>query len=263
MGFEFIRVEKEAHIITVTIERPEVMNALHPPACRELNEAFDAFSEDPESWVAILTGSGHRAFCAGNDFKWQSRYGEEAVAKGLADLKGGFGGITSRFDCFKPIIAAVNGAALGGGLAIVLACDIVVAAETATFGLPGPRLGTMTQAGGVHRLIRHISFHQAMGLILTGRHISVQEAFRLGMVNRVAPLASLLAAAHEWAEQILTCAPLAVRASKEAAIQGYHLPLREAVGTVFPETVTMKSSADLTEGQGAFAEKRKPRWKGQ
>lgn len=262
MGFEFIRVIQKAHITTVTIERPEVMNALHPPACRELSEAFDAFSENPEAWVAILTGSGQRAFCAGNDFKWQSEYGKEAVAKGLTDLKGGFGGMTSRFDCFKPIIAAVNGAALGGGLAIVLACDIVVSAETATFGLPGPRLGTMTQAGGVHRLIRHIPFHQAMGLILTGRHITAQEAFRLGIVNRVVPLANLMAEANGWAEEIVTCAPLAVRASKEAAIRGYHLSLAEAMETVFPEVGIMNNSADLREGQRAFVEKRKPQWTG-
>jgi len=262
MAFQFIRVTKKTHITTVTIQRPEVMNALHPPACRELNEAFDAFSEDPDSWVAILTGSGRRAFCAGNDFKWQSRHGEEAVAKGLAALKGGFGGITYRFDCLKPIIAAVNGAALGGGMAIVLACDIVVAAETAVFGLPGPRLGTITQAGGVHRLMRHIPFHQAMGLILTGRHITAQEAFRLGIANRVVPLVNLMAEANEWAEEILACAPLAVRASKEAAVRGSHLSLREAMGTVFPETRAMNMSADLREGQSAFAEKRQPEWKG-
>jgi len=246
----------------MTVDRPEVMNALHPPACRELNEAFDAFSEDPDSWVAILTASGHSAFCAGNDFKWQSEYGKEAVREGLAGLKGGFGGMTSRFDCFKPIIAAVNGAALGGGLAIVLACDIVVSAETATFGLPGPRLGTMTQAGGVHRLIRHIPFHQAMGLILTGRRITAQEAFRLGIVNRVVPLADLMAEANKWAEDIVACAPLAVRASKEAALRGYHLPLKEAMETVFPESGSMNDSEDLKEGQRAFVEKRKPEWTG-
>lgn len=262
MTFQFIRVTKRAHITTVTIERPEVMNALHPDACRELDDAFEAFSEDPDAWVAILTGSGHRAFCAGNDFKWQARHGEETVAKGLAALKGGFGGITNRFDCFKPIIAAVNGAALGGGLAIVLACDIVVAAETAVFGLPGPRLGTMTQAGGVHRLMRHIPFHQAMGLILTGRHITAQEAFRLGIVNQVVPLVNLMAEANDWAEEILACAPLAVMASKEAALRGAHLPLREAMGTEFPGTRIMNRSADLREGQSAFTEKRTPEWKG-
>jgi len=262
MGFEFIRVIKEDHITRITIDRPEVMNALHPPACRELDEAFDAFSEDPESWVAILTGSGPSAFCAGNDFKWQSEYGKEAVREGLARLKGGFGGMTSRFDCFKPMIAAVNGAALGGGLAIVLACDIVVSAETATFGLPGPQLGTMTQAGGVHRLIRHIPFHQAMGLILTGRRITAQEAFRLGIVNCVVPLADLMAEAKKWAEDIVACAPLAVRASKEAALQGSHLPLKEAMETVFPESGIMNDSDDLREGQRAFAEKRKPEWRG-
>ena len=262
MGFQFIKVLKDAHVTIVTIERPEVMNALHPPACQELNEAFDAFSEDPEAGVAILTGSGHRAFCAGNDFKWQSRYGKEAVAEGLRSLKGGFGGIASRFDCFKPIIAAVNGATMGGGLAIVLACDIVLAAETATFGLPGPRLGTMTQAGGVHRLLRQIPFHQAMGLILTGRPITAQEAFRIGIVNRLVPIADLMAEANKWAEEILACAPLAVRASKEAAILGHHLPLVEAIGKIFPETLAMNESTDIMEGQVAFAQKRKPQWQG-
>jgi|Deesub1362A_J573_1020465.scaffolds.fasta_scaffold00042_99 enoyl-CoA hydratase/carnithine racemase len=260
--YEFIRVEKKDHITIVTINRPEVRNALHPPACKEMDEAFNEFCEDPDAWVAIVTGEGDKAFCAGNDLKWQAQHGYEALRKGLDSLKGGFGGITRRFDCFKPIIAAVNGLALGGGFEIVLACDLIVAAEHASFGLPEPRVGLMAGAGGVHRLPRHIPYHLAMGMILTGRRFSAQEAEAMGLVNEVVPSKELMAAAQRWASEILECSPLAVRASKEAALRGMDMGLQEAIGTVFPGMTILRESEDAVEGPRAFAEKRKPRWKG-
>jgi enoyl-CoA hydratase/carnithine racemase len=262
MGYEFIKVEKKEHITVVTINRPEVMNALHPPACREMDEAFNDFANDADAWVAIITGAGDRAFCAGNDLKWQAKHGGEAVAKGLKDLKGGFGGITFRFDLFKPVIAAVNGLALGGGFEIALACDIIIAAEKASFGLPEPTVGMMAGAGGVHRLPRAIPYHLAMGLMLTASRITAQEAYRLGLVNQVVPLRELMATAEAWAERILNCSPMAIRASKEAAVKGLGLPLEEACRTIFPATVAMYQSEDFIEGPKAFAEKRKPQWKG-
>lgn len=228
MAYDFIRVEKRDHLTVITINRPEVMNALHPPACRELDDSFNDFSADPDAWVAIITGAGEQAFSAGNDLKWQAQHGGEAALREFSSLKGGFGGITSRFDCFKPIIAAVNGFALGGGFEIVLACDIVVAANNASFGSPEPRVGLIAGAGGVHRLPRQIPYHLAIGLILTGRRISAQEAYRIGIVNEVVAIEELMPAANRWAADILECAPPAVRASKEAALRGLGFPCPRA-----------------------------------
>jgi crotonobetainyl-CoA hydratase len=262
MSYEFIEVEKRGHLTIVTINRPNVLNALHPLACRELDQTFNEFSSDPEAWVAIITGAGDRAFCTGNDLKWQAQHGAETMRKMREALKGGVGGITRRYDCFKPMIAAVNGLALGGGFEIALACDIIVAAENAAFGLPEPRFGMMARAGGAVRLPRQIPYHLAMGLILTGRRISAQEAHRLGVVNEVVPLVQLMPAAENWAAEILECAPLAVRAAKEAVLLGLSLPLEEAIPEAFSGIVTMHESEDYVEGPRAFAEKRKPQWKG-
>jgi len=262
MSYEFIKVEKRGHLTIVTINRPTVLNALHPLACGELDQAFNDFSSDPEAWVAIMTGAGDRAFCTGNDLKWQAEHGAETMRKMRNALKGGVGGVTRRYDCFKPMIAAVNGLALGGGFEIALACDIIVAAENAAFGLPEPRFGLMARAGGAVRLPRQIPYHLAMGLILTGRRISAQEAYRLGIVNEVVSLAQLMPAAERWAAEILECAPLAVRAAKESVLLGLNLPLEEAIPKVFSGIATMHESEDYIEGPRAFAEKRKPQWKG-
>src|SRR3990172_8451605 len=148
--YEFAKTERDGRVLTVTINRPEVLNALHGPANMELGEIFDDFESDPGLWVAVITGAGNRAFSAGNDLK------ATAAGGGLQMPASGFGGLTSRFDCVKPIIAAVNGLAMGGGFEIVLACDIVVAAETAVFALPEPRVGLAALAGGMHRLPRKI-----------------------------------------------------------------------------------------------------------
>lgn len=148
MTYRYLDVVQGEHLLTVTVNRPEAMNALHPPACRELDEVFDRFQDDPDLWVAILTGAGSKAFSAGNDLKWQAQHGAEALRREMDALRGGFGGITRRTDCFKPLIAAVNGLALGGGFELGLACDVIVAAETAQFGLPEPRVGAMAAAGG-------------------------------------------------------------------------------------------------------------------
>jgi enoyl-CoA hydratase/carnithine racemase len=262
MSYEFIQVEKKEHLTIITINRPEVMNALHPPACKELDEAFNDFSDDGEAWVGIVTAAGDRAFSAGNDLKWQAQHGAEALRQGLDPLKGGFGGITRRFDCYKPLIAAVNGLALGGGFEIVLACDIIIASEKSVFGLPEPRVGLMAGAGGVLRLPRQVPYHLAMGLILTGRQITAQEAYQMGIVNEVVPLTDLVSVAERWARDILSCSPLAIRASKEAALEGMNLPIPEAIMKRFPGLIAMSRSEDFIEGPRAFAEKRKPQWKG-
>ena len=262
MSYEFIEVQKKGHVTVITINRPRVMNALHPPACKELDDAFNDLHDDADAWVAILTGAGDRAFSAGNDLKWQAKHGGAALREGLQDLKGGFGGITSRFDLFKPLIAAVNGLALGGGFECALACDVILASESASFGLPEPTVGMMAGAGGVHRLPRVIPHHLAMGMLLTGRRVSAQEALQMGLVNQVVPLEQLMSTAEAWAEQILACSPLAIRASKESALQGLGMSLEQASQTIFPGQVAMYQSEDFVEGPRAFAEKRKPQWKG-
>ena len=160
--YEFCRVEREGRLLVVTLDRPEVMNALHPPANFELERVFDGFVADPELWVAILTGAGDRAFCAGNDLKYQASVGGK-----LEIPRTGFAGLTSRFDNPKPVIAAVNGVAMGGGFEIALACDLIVAAEGAIFALPEPRVGLAALAGGIHRLPRQIGQKHAMGMLLT------------------------------------------------------------------------------------------------
>src|SRR5437764_4706237 len=256
MKLEFIKYEKRDHIAFITMNRPEVMNALHPPCHAELDDIFDDFAADAETWVAILTGAGEKAFSAGNDLKWTTQHGVPTLPKT------GFAGITKRFDLDKPLIAAVNGFALGGGFEIALACDLIVAAEHARFGVPEPRVGLMAAAGGVHRLPRHVPLKVAMGMILTGRPVSAAEAARIGLVNEVVPAGDLLATAERWAREMSECSPLAVQASKQAALQGLGRPVAEAMVAHYPLVQKLFTSEDVVEGPRAFAEKRKPVWKG-
>jgi len=254
---EFCQVERDGHLTIVTIDRPAVMNAIHPPACAELASVFDAFEQDPEQWVAIVTGEGDRAFSAGNDLKYQAQGGD------LTWPPSGFGGITSRFAMEKPVIAAVNGLALGGGCEIVLACDLAVASENASFGLPEPRVGLLALGGGLHRIPRQIPTKHAMGMLLTGRRVPADEALALGLVNEVVPAGEALAGARRWAEMILACAPLSVRASKRVALETLaHATLEQAVAARYDSVRAVLASDDFVEGPRAFAEKRKPAWKG-
>jgi enoyl-CoA hydratase/carnithine racemase len=253
---EFCKTEREGHLLVVTLHRPDVLNALHPPANRELAKVFDDFASDPELWVAILTGAG-RGFCAGNDLKYQASGGDMS-----GQPETGFAGLTNRTDLVKPVIAAVNGVAMGGGFEIALACDLIVASEDATFALPEPRVGLAALAGGIHRLPRQIGLKNAMGMLLTGRRVSAEEGQRLGFVNEVVPKGEALAGAKRWAAQILECAPLSVRASKEAAYKGLEGSLSQAMSGRYEELRRMVKSEDFIEGPKAFAEKRPPRWKG-
>jgi enoyl-CoA hydratase/carnithine racemase len=256
MRLEFVRYQKQDHVATITIDRPAVMNALHPPANEELDRVWNDFAADPEARVAILTGAGDRAFSAGNDLKWTAQEGLPRIPRT------GFGGITSRFDLWKPTIAAVNGVALGGGLEMALACDVIVAAEHAMLGLPEPRVGLMAAAGGVHRLPRQIPLKAAMGMLLTGRHVSAAEAARWGLVNEVVPGERLMATALAWAGEMAACSPLSLQATKQAALQGAGRPLPEALAEVYPAVSRLFASEDAVEGPRAFAEKRPPVWKG-
>ena len=254
---EFCSVVKEDRLTIVTIEREAVMNALHPPANFELAEVFDDFVADPDQWIAIITGAGNKAFSAGNDLKYQAAGGK------MSSPESGFAGLTHRFDNPKPVIAAVNGIAMGGGFEIALACDIILAAEQAVFALPEPRVGLAALAGGIHRLPRQIGMKRAMGMLLTGRRVSAEEGKELGFVNEVVPDDQIMPAARYWADQILECAPLSVRGSKEAAAQGMDAPsLEDAIKGKYDQLQAMYKSADFVEGPLAFAEKRPPNWQG-
>ena len=253
---EYSIVEKADHIMTVRINRPDRLNALHPPANAELGEVFDDFAADDDMWVAIITGEG-RGFSAGNDLRYQAEGGERLPTPR------GFGGLTSRFDMTKPVIAAVNGVAMGGGFEIALACDLIIASENAKFALPEPKVGLAALAGGLNRLPRQIGPKRALGMILTGRHVSPEEGKELGFVNDVVPHDALMNAAMDWAKQICACAPLSIRASKDVVYKSLDsASLQDAMEGKYDSVKAMVKSEDFIEGPKAFAEKRAPNWQG-
>jgi enoyl-CoA hydratase/carnithine racemase len=261
MSYDHVIYEKRGHVAYVTLNRPERMNALENHSHRELIEIFDDFATDAKMWVAIITGAGDRAFCAGNDLKataTASANGEKRV-----DPSSRFAAITRGYSCPKPLIAAVNGVAAGGGFEIALACDVVVAADTARFGLPEPRVGLIAGAGGIHRLTRQIPLKQAMGMLITGRLVPAAEGHRLGFVNEVVPAAELMQAAERWAGEILECSPLLVQLTKEAAHDGHRRGIDEAIARDWEQRIPrMLASEDYLEGPKAFSEKRRPAWTG-
>lgn len=257
MSYDHITVEREQRLTIVTINRPEAHNALNAAAHDELAAAFDAFAEDPDQWVAIITGAGQKAFCAGHDLKQQASGG------GMATPPTGFAGLTARFGMNKPVIAAVNGVAMGGGFEIALACDLIVASSRAVFALPEPRVGLAALAGGLQRLPRVVGLKHAMGMMLTGRRVDAEEGHRLGFVNEVVE-GDVLAAARRWAGEILACSPMSVRATKDAVLRGLDTPIEAALVDEwsYDAMKAMLGSADAKEGPAAFAEKRAPAWTG-
>jgi crotonobetainyl-CoA hydratase len=253
---EFCRTERDGRVLTVLFDRPEVRNAIHPPAARELERVFDEFEADPELWVAILTGAGDQAFCAGNDLNtWRAA---------AMNWPRGLRRDHLRYGLSKPLIAAVNGVAMGGGFEIALACDLIIASDKAIFALPEPRVGLAALAGGLQRLPRMIPLKQAMGMILTGRRVGAQEGKELGFVTDIAPHDELIKRARGWASQMLECSPLSIRASKQTVMQSLNTAdLQESMQSGrYPAIGDMVRSQDFVEGPKAFAEKRKPQWKG-
>lgn len=257
-GFEHCALERRGAVLVITLDRPQVLNALNPGAHFELQRAFDLYAADPQLHVAIITGRGDRAFCVGTDLKELARTGDHRKPPG------GFAGITTRTDLYKPVIAAVNGLCLGGGAEIVAACDLAVASDRAVFGFPEPRVGLAALGGGaLQRLARDMPLKDAMRLILTGSSISAQEALRVSLVNEVVPHERLMEAAFALADEILACAPLAVQASKQVMLQSLDLPdLASALSATYEAAERMLASEDAVEGPRAFTEKRPPRWSG-
>src|SRR3989441_2742835 len=254
-----ITYETKGRLAYVTISRPDRRNAIDPNTSRELRDAFEAFKSDGNVWVAILTGSGEQAFSAGADL----------VAMAEAFAGGGqgprydvpFGGITRGFECWKPIIAAINGYCLAGGLEVALACDIRIAAEHASFGLPEPGRAIIPAAGGTQRLPRAVPLAFAMELLLTGDRFDAQTALRFGLVSRVVPGDQLMQAAEEVAARVLECGPLAVRAIKQAALEGRQISLEEGLKLESRLAGEIFRTEDAREGPTAFAQKRTPEYK--
>lgn len=249
--------KREERIATITINRPETMNAMSVGAWQELNKALEEFRDDSEAWVAIITGAGEKAFCSGADIKEMVPFMKEVTHTpwlgpplNVRDL-----------EIWKPIIAAINGLALGGGLEIVLACDIRIASENARLGLPEVRWSLIPGWGGTQRLPRMVPWCRAAEIILMGRAVDAQEAYRLGLINKVVPQKDLMPTARQWAQEICQLGPLAVRAAKEAMIRGTSTPLEEGLRLELDLLREIFETGDYQEGVRAFIEKRKPIFK--
>lgn len=249
----------ENHVATVTLARPEALNAVDLATEAELQRIWTHIENDPEVRVVVLTGAGERAFCAGADLKNPSITGLEYWA---APRPGGFGGIALRETLNVPVIARVNGYALGGGFEMVLGCDIVVACEEARFGLPEPRVGRMPLDGGMVLLQRQVPFRKAMAMLFTGKHVTAAEALVMGLVNEVVPRADLDAAVARWVDDMLACAPLSLKAIKQVVRQTGAMTPKQAQAMRLPALVEALNSEDGFEGVLAFQQKRKPVWMG-
>jgi len=247
--------EKEDQIVTITLNRPDALNAYDWEQTQEFSKAIVDFRDDPDAWVAIITGAGDKAFSAGADLKKLVPAAQETGQPEYVHIMTGL-------RIYKPFIAAVNGLALGGGLETVLACDIRIASENARFGVPEVRWSVIPGWGGTQRLPRMIPWAKAAELLFTGTAIDAQEAYRIGLVNAVVSLPELVPTAKEWARRICQNGPLALKAAKESMIRGIDMTLEE--GLELEQSIVDKliMSEDAIEGAKAFAEKRKPVFKG-
>ncbi|MCX4480460.1 enoyl-CoA hydratase-related protein [Streptomyces cellulosae] len=256
-----VRYVRDGHIARVTIDRAAVLNAVDVRTNARLNEIWADIEADPDVRAVVVTGAGERSFCVGADMS------ADAVDKtGLEYWAGldpnGFGGLSLRTTLDVPVIARVNGYALGGGMEMVLGCDIVVAADHAQFGLTEPRVGRIPLDGGVFQMVRRLPHTQAMGLLLTGRRASAAELHRMGLVNEVVPAQQLDEAVDRWVADILACAPTSLRAIKQMVQHGDGLSPQDAHKLRTPALMAALDSEDAKEGVLAFQQKRPPVWPG-
>ncbi|MCY3879637.1 MAG: enoyl-CoA hydratase-related protein [Rhodobacteraceae bacterium] len=256
MTVEFAVADRVA---TVTIDRPDRMNAVNKRVEDELEKIWRDLETRTDVSCVVLTGAGDKAFCVGADMKDVE---SEGASYWLESKPNGFGGIAFRRSLDLPVVARVNGYALGGGFEMVLGCDIVIAAEHAKFGLPEGRVGRMPMDGGMVMLPRKIPFNQAMGMLFTGRHCTADEMRRFGIVNEIAPIEEIDKATRKWTRQIAALAPLSLRAIKQTINRTMHLSPSEAQCLKLPAVVDALCSEDGLEGVRAFQEKRAPNWRG-
>jgi crotonobetainyl-CoA hydratase len=254
-----VNLKIENHVATVTLSRPDVLNAVDLATEAELQRIWTELERRDDVRVVVLTGAGDRAFCVGADMKNPAMTGLEYWG---ASRPGGFGGIALRESLNLPVIARVNGFALGGGFEMVLGCDIVVACEEASFGLPEALVGRMPLDGGMTLLQRQIPYRQAMAMLLTGKRVSAQEAREMGLINDVVPRAQLDDAVQRWIDALLACAPLSQQAIKQVVRRTGTLSPSDAQALRLPALVSALQSEDAHEGVLAFQQKRKPQWRG-
>lgn len=249
---------KEGKIAIFRINRPEALGALNVEGMRQLNNALLDFRDDDELWVGIITGTGDKVFSSGVDIKDYLPF-----IKKTADKKWlRFEGIMRGLNLWKPLIAACNGLTIGGGLEIALACDMMIASENATFGLPEVRIGVYPGGGGTQRLPRTIPRRIAAEMMFTGKTIDAKEAYRIGLVNKVVPKDEVMTEAKKLAETICEAAPLAVRTAKELMMRGLSMSLEEGLRLEEDLQTYIMSTKDFEEGLTAFREKRKPKFEG-
>jgi enoyl-CoA hydratase/carnithine racemase len=250
--------EKDGKTAIFTLNRPASMNALNPNLFREMHDAFEDFRTDPELWVGIVTGAGEKAFCAGADVKEWLPFVKECRAKPwllpTTPLRG--------MEVTKPLIAAINGVAMGAGLELVLMCDLRIASEKARFAFPEARLGILPRLGGTTRLPRNVSWCHAAEILFLGKTIDAQEAYRIGLINKTVPPDQVLSSAKDWAKELCSAAPLAVRGIKEAMLKSRGMSLDEALWIENALGMPLYDTEDYEEGRAAFKEKRPPAFKG-
>jgi crotonobetainyl-CoA hydratase/dehydration protein DpgD len=260
---EPVLYRKEGHVARITLNRPHVLNALDIATHERLAAVWDDFERDDEIWLGVLTGAGDKAFSTGQDLKELAARTAAGVPPSTFGSRGGPGypRLTERFGLNKPLIARVDGYALGGGFELALACDIIVASTRAEFALPEARLGLIPGAGGLFRLTRQLPYKAAMGYLLSGRRLSAERALALGLVNDVVAPDALDACVDGWVQDLLRCAPLSLRSIKAVAQQSATLPLATAFAQDYATETVRMASHDCVEGPRAFVEKRMPQWR--
>ena len=257
--------KKQGRVAYVTLNRPAVLNAMNLEMHRQLLAVWEDFNNDSEVWVAVLAGNGGRAFSVGQDLKeLKQRYGAGEPPSSLGSGgRAGWPRLTERFDIHKPVIAMVEGYAMGGGFELALACDLIVASEDAVFALPEAKLGLIQGAGGIFRLTRQMPMKVAMELLLTGKRITAHEALTFGLVNQVTSKENLQGAVKQLTDNILRCSPMALQAIKNIAYESADKSLPEAFASQYHAEQQRLQSHDLVEGVNAFLEKRDPVWSGE